>query len=70
MLPWRTYKAKGYPNDATVGVAGIEYSMEDQLSPICGPIARASVMVEVDTRGKVVREICYTERPWTAAAWC
>lgn len=28
-----TYRAKGYPTDALVGAAGLEASMEDQLSP-------------------------------------
>lgn len=55
-----TYKAKGYPNDATVGVAGIEYSMEDQLSQYV-VYRQGQRQVEVDTRGKVVREISYTE---------
>lgn len=55
-----TYNAKGYPNDATVGVAGIESSMEDQLSQYVS-YRQGSRVVEVDTRGKVVREISYTE---------
>ncbi|MGI6238945.1 MAG: penicillin-binding transpeptidase domain-containing protein [Christensenellales bacterium] len=55
-----TYSQKGYPIDATVGVAGIEYSMEDQLSQYV-QYRQGSRTVEVDTRGKVVREIAYTE---------
>lgn len=55
-----TYQSKGYPNDATVGVAGIESSMEDQLSQYVS-YRQGSRTVEVDTRGKVVREISYTE---------
>jgi penicillin-binding protein 2 len=54
------YRSKGYPNDATVGVAGIEASMEDQLSQYLA-YRQGSRVVEVDTRGKVVREISYTE---------
>ncbi len=55
-----TYHSKGYPNDATVGVAGIEGSMEDQLSQFVA-YRQGSRVVEVDTRGKVVRDITYTE---------
>ncbi len=55
-----TYNSKGYPNDATVGVAGIESSMEDQLSQYVA-YRQGSRVVEVDTRGKVVREKSYTE---------
>ena len=55
-----TYSAKGYPNDAVVGVAGIEYSMEDQLSPYVA-YRQGRRTVERDTRGKVVRELSYTE---------
>ena len=55
-----TYAAKGYPNDAHVGVAGIEYSMEDQLSPYV-EYRQGQRVVEIDTRGKVVRELTYTE---------
>ena len=55
-----TYAEKGYPNDATVGVAGIEFSMEDQLSQYV-QYRQGQRSVEVDTRGKVVREISYTE---------
>lgn len=55
-----TYNEKGYPNDATVGVAGIEASMEDQLSQYVS-YRQGSRVVEVDTRGKAVREISYTE---------
>jgi penicillin-binding protein 2 len=55
-----TYQAKGYPNDATVGVAGIEYSMEDQLSQYV-EYRQGERVVEIDTRGKIVRELSYTE---------
>lgn len=55
-----TYSAKGYPNDAQVGVAGIEYSMEDQLSQYV-VYRQGQRVVEIDTRGKVVRELSYTE---------
>lgn len=54
-----TYRSKGYPNDAIVGVAGIEYSMEDQLSPFM-EYRQGSRTVEVDTRGKIVRELGYS----------
>jgi len=54
------YSEKGYPNNAVVGVAGIEYSMEDQLSPYVS-YRQGSRLVERDTRGKVVRELGYTE---------
>ncbi len=50
------YRAKGYPTDAMVGVSGIEASMEDQLSPYIAYRQGESV-VEIDTRGKIVREI-------------
>lgn len=56
----KNYNAKGYPNDAVVGVAGIEYSMEDQLSQYV-EYRQGERVVERDTRGKVVREISYTE---------
>ena len=55
-----TYAEKGYPNDAVVGVAGIEYSMEDQLSEYV-IYRQGERVVERDTRGKVVRELSYTE---------
>ena len=53
------YAAKGYPNDAIVGVSGIEKSMEDQLSPYVS-YRQGERVVEIDTRGKIVREISYT----------
>ena len=54
-----TYSAKGYPSDATVGVSGIEKSMEDQLSPYPS-YRQGERVVEIDTRGKIVRELSYT----------
>ncbi len=54
-----TYHSKGYPNDAYVGAAGIEYSLEDQLSPYIS-YRQGSREVERNTRGKVVRELDYT----------
>lgn len=54
-----TYGEKGYPTDATVGVAGLESSMEDQLSPYIS-YRQGERVVEIDTRGKIVREIEYT----------
>ena len=53
------YLAKGYPTDAMVGVSGIESSMEDQLSPYLA-YRQGERVVEIDTRGKIVREISYT----------
>ncbi len=53
------YLAKGYPSDAMVGVSGIESSMEDQLSPYLS-YRQGEQVVEIDTRGKIVREISYT----------
>ena len=52
------YLAKGYPNDATVGASGIELSMEDQLSPYI-EYRQGQKYVEIDTRGKAVRELAY-----------
>lgn len=54
-----TYRAKGYPTDALVGAAGLEASMEDQLSPYIA-YRQGEQVVEIDTRGKIVREIDYT----------
>ncbi|HIU33528.1 MAG TPA: hypothetical protein IAB02_03110 [Candidatus Pullichristensenella excrementigallinarum] len=54
-----TYKAKGYPTDAMVGVSGIEASMEDQLSPYLS-YRQGERVVEIDTRGKIVRELSYS----------
>ena len=54
-----TYRSKGYPTDAYVGAAGIEYSLEDQLSPYIS-YRQGSRDVERNTRGKVVRELDYT----------
>lgn len=54
-----TYKAQGYPADAFVGATGLEYSMEDQLSPYVAYRQGARV-IEKNTRGAVVREKSYT----------
>lgn len=54
-----TYRSQGYPNDAFIGQAGIEYSLEDQLSPYI-EYRQGSREVEINTRGKVVRELNYT----------
>lgn len=54
-----TYQSQGYPNDAYVGAAGIEYSLEDQLSPYI-EYRHGSREVERNTKGKVVRELSYT----------
>ncbi|MDO4546892.1 MAG: penicillin-binding transpeptidase domain-containing protein [Clostridia bacterium] len=52
------YRAMGYPTDATVGQTGIEYSMEDQLTPYL-EYRQGSRVVEVNNRGKIIREISY-----------
>ncbi len=54
-----TYKQQGYPTDAYVGATGLEYSMEDQLSPF-KQYRQGKRVVEINTRGAVVREISYT----------
>ncbi len=54
-----SYLAQGYPNNAQVGVAGIESYMEEQLSPYIA-YRQGSRIVERDTRGKVIRDISYT----------
>ena len=52
------YRAKGYPTDAMVGASGIESYMEDQLSPYI-EYRKGKRVVEIDTRGKIVREMDY-----------
>jgi len=54
-----TYQRQGYPNDAYIGSDGIERSLEDQLSPYI-EYRQGVRTVEVDTRGKAVRELSYT----------
>ena len=54
-----TYQNQGYPNDAYIGSDGIERSLEDQLSPYI-QYRQGIRTVEVDTRGKAVRELSYT----------
>ena len=54
-----TYQNQGYPNDAYIGSDGIERSLEDQLSPYI-EYRQGKRIVEVDTRGKAVRELSYT----------
>ena len=53
-----TYQSQGYPNDAYIGAAGVEYSLEDQLSPYIS-YRQGKRQVEINTRGKVVRELNY-----------
>jgi len=53
------YRSQGYPNDAFIGADGIENSLEDQLSPYIA-YRQGQRVVEVNTRGKVVRELSYT----------
>jgi len=52
------YQAQGYPTDAFVGTTGLEYSMEDQLSPYIS-YRQGERVVEVNTRGAVTRELSY-----------
>lgn len=52
------YKEKGYSNDATVGQTGIEYSMEDYLTPYM-KYRQGQKVVEINNRGKIIREISY-----------
>lgn len=54
------YKEKGYSTDAKVGVTGIEYSMEDQLTPNIS-YRQGKRVVEVNSLGKVIRELSYEE---------
>ena len=54
-----TYQNQGYPNDAYIGSDGVERSLEDQLSPYI-QYRQGSRAVEVDTRGKAVRELSYS----------
>lgn len=53
-----TYQNQGYPNNAYIGSDGIERSLEDQLSPYI-QYRQGKRVVEVDTRGKAVRELSY-----------
>ncbi|MEE1200703.1 MAG: penicillin-binding transpeptidase domain-containing protein [Christensenellales bacterium] len=52
------FRSQGYPNDAFIGADGIESSLEDQLSPYI-EYRQGKRVVEVNTRGKVVRELSY-----------
>lgn len=54
------YKEKGYATDALVGVTGIEASMEDQLTPNIS-YRQGKRVVEVNSLGKVIRELGYEE---------
>ena len=54
-----SYQNQGYPNDAYIGSDGVERSLEDQLSPYI-EYRQGLRTVEVDTRGKAVRELSYT----------
>lgn len=53
-----TYQAQGYPSDALVGATGLEYSMEDQLSPYVA-YRQGKRVIEKNTRGAVIRELSY-----------
>lgn len=54
----QAYREKGYANDARVGQTGIEYSMEDQLTPYI-QYRQGKQVVEVNNRGKIIREKSY-----------
>ncbi|MBR2571952.1 MAG: hypothetical protein IKE30_07465 [Clostridia bacterium] len=54
----KSYLERGYPNDAQVGMTGIESSMEDQLSPNLAK-RQGKRVVEINNRGKIIREIEY-----------
>ncbi|MGI6173167.1 MAG: penicillin-binding transpeptidase domain-containing protein [Christensenellales bacterium] len=54
----KEYLERGYPNDALVGQTGIEYSLEDQLTPY-GENKQGQRVVEVNNLGKIIREISY-----------
>lgn len=54
------YQEKGYSSDAKVGITGIEYSMEDQLTPNIS-YRQGTRVVEVNSLGKVIRELSYEE---------
>lgn len=53
------YRDQGYPNNAFIGKDGIESSLESQLTPYI-QYRQGSRTVEINTRGKVVRELSYT----------
>ena len=53
-----TYRSMGYPTDAQVGATGLEFSMEDQLSPYM-QYRQGERVVEINTRGAVIRELSY-----------
>ena len=52
------YREKGYAIDATVGQTGIEYSMEDRLTPNI-KMRQGQRVVEINNRGKIIREISF-----------
>lgn len=52
------YLARGYSRDAMVGLAGIEASMEDQLTANI-EYRQGKRVVEVNNTGKIIREIQY-----------
>ncbi|MBR4236454.1 MAG: hypothetical protein IKR85_10420 [Clostridia bacterium] len=53
-----SYRELGYPTDAQVGATGLEYSMEDQISPYVA-YRQGEQVVEINTRGAVIRELSY-----------
>ncbi len=53
------YQEQGYPNNAFIGRDGIESSLESELSPYV-EYRQGHRSVEINTRGKVVRELDYS----------
>ncbi len=52
------YKEKGYPNDAVVGMTGIEYYMETELTQYNAQ-RQGKRTVELNNRGKIIRQLDY-----------
>jgi len=52
------YREQGYPNDAHIGADGIESSLENHLTPYI-QYRQGYRSVEINTKGKVVRELEY-----------
>lgn len=53
------YREQGYPNNAFIGADGIESSLESHLTPYI-QYRQGNRTVEINTRGKVIRELSYT----------
>ena len=52
----KEYSDRGYPNDALVGMTGIEYELESELTPFIKS-RQGERTVELSNRGKIIREI-------------